>query len=218
MAEPYYEDGDVTLYHGDCLDVTNWEMADVLVTDPPYGIDYQSGWRSSMARSILNDKDTRVRDAALARWGPKKPALVFGSWKIARPEGTKARLVWDTLGANGMGDLSIPWKPSDQEIYVLGDGPWRGKRTNNVISIPPVQSTAKNGRQHPHEKPVRLMDELVAKTVGVVADPFAGSGSTLVSAARLGRKAIGVELDERYCEIVAKRLSQQAFDIEGLAV
>ena len=216
--KPYYEDDLVTLYHGDCLEITDWLAADVLVTDPPYGVDYQSGSRrDKLAASILNDKDTSFRDGVLSLWGDK-PALVFGSWKIARPEATKARLVWDTLGALGMGDLRIPWKPADQEIYVLGDGEWQGKRTNNVLSFAPVQSMAKNGRLHPHEKPIRLMDELIAKTVGkTIAEPFAGSGSTLVSASRMGRKSIGVELDEAYCEVIAKRLSQQAFDFEGIA-
>ena len=66
-------------------------------------------------------------------------------------------------------------------------------------------------------KPIRLMDELIAKTLGKVADPFAGSGSTLISASRLGRMCVGVELDERYCEVIAKRLSQQSFDLEGIA-
>lgn len=218
MVEPYYQDDMVTLYHGDCLEITDWLAADVLVTDPPYGVDYQSGkTRDGLAASILNDKDTSYRDGVLSLWGDR-PALVFGSWKIARPEKTKTRLIWDTLGALGMGDLSIPWKPADQEIYVLGTGKWQGRRSNNVISIPPVQSMAKNGRLHPHEKPLRLMDELIAKTVGAtIADPFSGSGSTLVSASRLGRKAIGIELDEAYCEITAKRLSQQTFDLGDIA-
>ncbi|MCS4277391.1 site-specific DNA-methyltransferase (adenine-specific) [Mycetocola sp. BIGb0189] len=216
--KPYYEDDLVTLYHGDCRELTEWQTADVLVTDPPYGVDYQSGARrDKLAASILNDKDTAVRDAILAAWGDR-PALVFGSWKIDRPAATRALLIWDTLGALGMGDLRIPWKPAHQEVYVLGDGPWQGKRSTDVLSFAPVQSTAKNGRHHPHEKPLRLMDELIAKTVGSVADPCAGSGSTLVSAARLGRRAIGVELDEAYCEVIAKRLSQPTFnfaDLEG---
>lgn len=215
--KPYYEDDLVTLYHGDCLEVKEWLAADVLVTDPPYGVNYQSGSRRDrLAASILNDKDTTFRDAAMGAWGDK-PFLVFGSWKIARPEATKALLVWDTKGALGMGDLRIPWKPSHQEIYVGGTGEWRGSRGSDVLSIAPVQSTARNGRQHPHQKPVRLMDELIAKTVGVVADPFAGSGSTLLSASRLGRRAIGVELSEEYCEVIAGRLSQQSFDFEGIA-
>jgi DNA modification methylase len=218
MAVPYYKDDLVTLYHGDCIELLDvWTGADVLVTDPPYGIDYQSGSRrENLAASILNDKDTAVRDAILELWG-ERPALVFGSWKIPRPVGTHTRLIWDTKGALGMGNLAIPWKPSDQEIYVLGKGPWQGRRDTNVLSFAPVQATAKNGRLHPHEKPVRLMAELIAKTFGTVADPTSGSGSTLVAASMIGRRSVGVELDEGYCEETAKRLQQQTFDFGAIA-
>lgn len=213
----YYQDEHVTLYHGDCREITAWLDADVLVTDPPYGIDYQSGRRrDTLAASIVGDKDTTARDDVLAAWGDR-PAVVFGTWRIPRPEGTRARLIWDTKGALGMGDLTIPWKPSDQEIYVLGSG-FSGRRDTNVLTCAPVQSLAKNGRQHPHEKPVPLLERLLVKCPpGVVADPFAGSGSTLRAAANLGRKAIGVELDERYCEIIAKSLDQYALDLGGVS-
>lgn len=211
--KPYFDDGLVTLYHGNGLKITEWLAADVLVCDPPYGVDYQSGSRrEKLAASILNDKDTSVRDGVLELWGDK-PALVFGSWKIPRPEGAHTRLIWDTKGALGMGDLSIPWKPSDQEIYVLGREGWTGTRDSNVLRFAPVQSMAKNGRVHPHQKPLALLEALIAKTTGIVADPTAGSGSTLVAAQRLGRRAIGVELDEAYCEIAARRLSQQPLEL-----
>lgn len=204
----YYEDEFVKLYHGNCLEELAWLEADVLINDPPYGIDYQSGSRRDQLKaSILNDKDTSVRDGVLSLWGDK-PALIFGSWKIQRPEGTHTRLVWDTKGALGMGDLSVPWKPSDQEIYVIGKG-FTGPRTTNVLSFAPVQSMAKNGRLHPHQKPIPLMQELIGKTTGVIADPTAGSGSTLVAAAEMGRRAIGVELDEADCEKIANRLAAQ---------
>lgn len=205
---PYYDDGIVTIYHGDCRDILPSLTADVLVTDPPYGIAYKSGkTREALADSIAGDEDTSLRDDLLARWGDR-PALVFGTWRIPRPAGTHTRLVWDTKGALGMGNLSVPWKPSDQEIYVLGYG-FAGPRTSNVLRVAPVQSTARNGRHHPHEKPVALMRMLLEKCPpGVVLDPFAGSGSTLVAAKLLGRRAVGVELDERYCEIAARRLAQ----------
>lgn len=205
----YYQDDFITLHHGDCLEEFAWLDADVLINDPPYGVDYTSGRpRAALASSILNDKDTVVRDRVIELWGPHKPALIFGSWKIARPERTHTRLIWDTKGALGMGDLSVPWKPSDQEIYVIGKG-FEGPRTSNVLSFAPVQSMAKNGRLHPHQKPVPLMQELIGKTKGVIADPTAGSGSTLVAAAEMGRRAIGVELDEAYCEKIANRLAAQ---------
>lgn len=214
----YYQDDAVKLYLGDCIvDHLEWLDADVLVTDPPYGLAYNSGSRrDDLARSIVGDEDTAVRDAVLNQWYPR-PALVFGSWKPPRPVGTHTRLIWDTKGALGMGDLSVPWKPSDQEIYVLGKG-FAGRRDSNVLTCPPVQSMAKNGRLHPHEKPIDLMWRLIDKCPsGVIADPFAGSGSTLVAAATAGRKAIGVELEERYCEIIAKRLAQGALDFGGVA-
>jgi hypothetical protein len=210
-AEPYYADDLVTLYHGDCREIDAWLWADVLVTDPPYGIDYQSGQRrDTLAASIIGDKDTAVRDAVLAAWGDR-PALVFGTWRIPRPAATKALLVWDTKGALGMGDLSIPWKPSHQEIYVLGSG-FVGRRDTDVLTYAPVQSMARNGRQHPHEKPLSLMTELIAKTVGIVADPTAGVGTTGVAAKMLGRQSVLVEADERYCELAARRLDQGVLD------
>ncbi|MBF4625519.1 DNA methyltransferase [Clavibacter sp. VKM Ac-2872] len=208
MTAPYYSDELVTLYHGLAEDhVAEWTAADVLCVDPPYGIDYQSGQKSeTIARSIAGDKDTSVRDAILEAWGPDRAALVFGTWRIVRPAGVKMLLVWDKKGALGMGDLSIPWKPGHEEIYVLGGGAWRGQRTNDVLRVAPVQSTSRNGRLHPHQKPLALMEELIRKLpLGVVADPTAGVGSTLLAASRLGQRSIGVELDEGHCETIAKR-------------
>ena len=214
-TEPYYQDELVTLHHGDCLEIDAWLDADVLVTDPPYGIRYDSGARrETLASSIIGDQDTTARDAVLAAWGGA-PALVFGTWRVCRPVNTRALLVWDTKGANGMGDLSIPWKPSHQEIYVLGDG-FRGRRDNDVLVCASVQSMATRGRVHPHQKPVPLLERLIDKCPpGVVADPFAGSGSTLVAARNLGRRAVGVEIEERYCEIAARRFDQLCIPLEN---
>lgn len=201
---PYYEDGAVTIYHADWRDVR--PEADVLVTDPPFGIAYDTSRARVVgsARSIAGDLDTTERDDLLAWWG-SKPALVFGSWKVQRPAATHTRLIWDTKGALGMGDLSVPWKPSDQEIYVLGRG-FAGPRTTNVLRVAPVQS---KGRRHPHEKPVPLMRMLVDKCpAGVIFDPFMGSGSTLVAAAEAGRRVVGCDVDEGYCEKAARRLGQ----------
>jgi DNA modification methylase len=225
-SSTFFEGHGVTIYHGDCREILPDGMQGgmpgaVLVTDPPYGIDYQSGARrETLPNSIEGDKDTSLRDWVLELWGDG-PALVFGSWKMPRPAATHTRLIWDTKGANGMGDLSVPWKPSDQEIYVLGKG-FTGPRTNNVISVAPVQSTARNGRLHPHEKPVTLMRLLLAKCPpdALVVDPFMGSGSTLVAAAELGRRAIGIEVNRDYCGMASVRVRQCAarlplFDAEA---
>jgi DNA modification methylase len=216
----YFEQNGITIYNGDCREILadgmQGGMPDaVLVTDPPYGINYSSGARrETLPNAIEGDEDTSLRDYVLELWADR-PALVFGSWKMPRPAGTHTRLIWDTKGANGMGDLRVPWKPSDQEIYVLGQG-FHGPRTNNVLAVAPVQSTARNGRVHPHEKPVALMRLLLQKCPGgVVIDPFCGSGSTLVAAAQLGRQAIGIEVDSDYCAIAAKRVAE-AFAQEAL--
>ena len=214
MSTPYYQDESVTLYHGDCLEITDWLDADVLVTDPPYGMAYESNWNRDkrnvkIGRPVASDTDTAIRDAALDLWGDRA-ALVFGKWTQPRPAATKARLIWDKR-VQGTGDLSIPWGPTDEEIYVLGSG-FTGKRGSNVLPVQMLMSNDAARPDHPTPKPEGLMALLIAKTVGVVADPFAGSGSTLVAARNLGRKAIGVELEERYCEVIANRLSQGVLD------
>lgn len=215
--KPYYEHGGITIFHGDCRDSLD-DLRDVaaVVMDPPYGIAYQSGRFGVLAREIVGDEDTSLRDAVICQIRPGTPMLVFGSWKQPRPAGTHTLLVWDTKGALGMGDLSVPWKPSHQEIYVIGKG-FTGRRDTDVLSYAPVQSTAANGRVHPHQKPVDLLIALIAKCpeTGAILDPFCGSGSALVAAKNLGRRAIGVEIEERYCEIAAKRLSQEVLDLGG---
>lgn len=219
----YYQDDYVTLYHGDCIkDHAEWLEADVLVTDPPYGMAFKAGKRVNGQSSewtsrwtgvaIAGDETTEARDTALASWG-EKPALVFGTWKKPAPEGVREVLVWDKVVSTGMGALDIPWRPSWESIYVLGKG-FAGKRSHGVlaISMPTLDPARKD---HPTAKPLSLMSALVSKTLGTVADPFAGSGSTLVAAKSMGRKAIGVELEERYCEVIAKRCSQEVLDIFG---
>ena len=217
--KPYYADDAVTLYHGDCREVTEWLTADSLVTDPPYGMGYtqgrrvnggSKGWTSRWTDTpIAGDDSLEARDFVISEWGDR-PALVFGTWKRAAPNGVREVLVWDKVVSTGMGALDVPWRPSWEAIYVLGWG-FVGNRSHGVLSVS-MPTLSPERKDHPTAKPVELMLALVAKTPGVVADPFAGSGSTLVAAKRLGRKAIGVEIDERYCEAAAKRLAQGVLD------
>lgn len=215
MIEPYYQDAYVTLYHADSLEHPElWAGADVLVTDPPYGISYTSGWaRTPLTKSLIaGDESTSTRDAALDMWGDK-PALVFGTWRVSRPAGVRERLIWSKAPRVGMGDLSIPWGRSDEEIYVLGRG-FVGKRISNVLTYDIVPNSWRP--QHPTPKPVDLMEGLIGKITNgsVIADPFAGSGATLVAARNLGRICVGVEIDEAYCEVAAGQLARPI--IEGL--
>jgi site-specific DNA-methyltransferase (adenine-specific) len=205
----YYDDGQITLYCGDCREFPQWTDADVLVTDPPYGVAYSSGW-VKRDRTIAGDADAGVRDHALGMWGTR-PALVFGSWKVARPQATRHRLIWDKATGPGMGDLAMPWGNTDEEVYVLGNG-WKGTRRSNIIRAQNDTAASNRRPDHPTPKPVALMEALIEYAPpGAIADPFAGSGSTLIAARNLGRQAIGVELDEKYCELIVSRLAQQAF-------
>lgn len=216
MTAPYYQDDHVTLYHGDCLEVTEWLTADVLVTDPPYGMAYVShSSRYQPTDPIAGDGDITLRDNVLARWGDR-PALVFGTWRVTRPASTRQLVVWDKGDSPGMGDLSIPWGPSHEEVYVLGAG-FTGRRSGSVMRVRTLPAQSGQRPDHPTPKPISLMEGLIAKTGGMVADPFAGSGSTLVAARNLGRRAVGVEVEERYCEIIASRLDQGVLDFGGAA-
>jgi site-specific DNA-methyltransferase (adenine-specific) len=209
--KPYFQDDLVTLYHGDCLQITDWIEADVLVTDPPYGMNYRSG-RNKAMDFIAGDTDLNVRDKALALWGTEN-AIVFGTWKAERPSNVKQLVVWDKRGGAGFsGDLSMPWADITEEIYIF-KGEWLGPRVPAIYSIPTLPTM--NRPDHPTPKPIGLMEKLLhhVQPTKTIADPFAGSGATLIAARNLGRKVIGVEMEEKYCELIANRLSQQTFDL-----
>lgn len=204
MVQPYYDSGGITIYCGHAMEILPELHADVMVTDPPYGMAFQSN-HGAKHGAIVGDNDTSARDAVLAFWG-SRPALVFGRWDCPRPAATKARLIWSKAPDPGMGDLSFPWGCSDEEIYVLGAGFSHARRVANVISM---NIPRKGGRQHPCVKPIALMVHLLERCPpGVVVDPFMGSGTTLRAAKDIGRRAIGIDIEERYCEIAANRMRQ----------
>ena len=209
---PYYQDKWVTIYHGDCREILpQLDKVDLVLTDPPYGVNWH---RNNMAyfevSPIEGDTDCSLRDKVLGSLDC--PMLVFGSWKVTKPQGTRQVLIWDTKGALGMGALDLPWKPCHQEIYVIGRG-FMGHRSNDVLSFPPVRVIE---RKHPHEKPNALILHLLTKCPeGIVLDPFLGSGTTCFCAKKLNRYSIGIEIEEKYCEIAARRCSQEVMDFSN---
>jgi site-specific DNA-methyltransferase (adenine-specific) len=219
LTQPYYADDHVTLWHGDCLEIDAWLAADVLVTDPPYGIGWSrpsgftnsTGGGSSKGHSgIANDDDTSTRDAALDAWGDR-PAVVFADL-CKPPPGARQALVYAKSDDAGVMGCRAGWRRDVEGAYLTGRWPVQiGGRSSVVRSRQRVAGPTGVGATigHPHAKPEDLMGQLItACPPGVIADPFAGSGSTLVAARNLGRHAIGVELDERYCETIARRLAQ----------
>ena len=109
--------GDATLYHGDCMDILpTLGRVDAVVTDPPYGMNYSTNRKSELGDGvIIGDRCLTVRDF-VQEWSADRACLIFGTWKVKRPEGTRMLLIWDKGGALGMGDLSLPWKPGHEEI------------------------------------------------------------------------------------------------------
>lgn len=206
----------VEIWLGDCRSVfASLGAVAAVITDPPFGISYESGYATDElwvgGRSIANDNSVEARDQALAvcteRWGP--PMLVFGSHRAPEPAGTRMWLVWDKGPALGMGALDLPWKPSFEIIFAIGKG-FVGSRDGGVIYCPPVQSMAKNGRQHPNQKPINLLEKLIAKCpAGTILDPFMGSGSCGVAAVRSGRPFVGIEVEPSYFEIARERISDE---------
>lgn len=223
MSSPYFAADGVTLYLGDCREVTGWLAADVLVCDPPYGREWRQGTveaapgrskgtRSDSRTGIAGDATTEIRDCALAMWG-YRPGVVFGDLMLAPPAGNKLTMVYRKPPDAGARGAVGGFRRDVEAIYLLGPWPSGLGGMSSVITSGarsqgnPYACAARYG--HPHAKPVDVMEKLIqACPPGVIADPFAGAGSTLVAARNLGRKAIGVEIDERYAERAAKRLCQ----------
>ena len=202
--------GSCELYLGDCREVLpGLDGVEAIVSDPPFGISYKSGYATEAlwigGFRIAGDDCLGARDFVV-EWAGGRPCLLFGSWKQERPAATRQVLIWDKGGALGMGALDIPWKPDHEEIYVLGKGFIGTRDSGSVLKFSPVQSMAKNGRVHPNEKPVALMEELCRKVPGTILDPFMGSGTTLVACANLGRHGIGIEIDPKYFDITCRRV------------
>ena len=218
---PYWSGDGVELYLGDCREIDAWLAADVLVSDPPYGI----GWkrsanpaRASAAHAgIQGDADTSTRDAALALWGDR-PGIVFGSFYAPRPADFRQILVYRKPPDSGVVGSTTGYRRDVEPIFLVGQWPKRSAAWSSVIVSgarlqgSPSGASARYG--HPHAKPVDVMETLIAACPpGVIADPFAGAGSTLVAARNLGRRAIGIELEERWAEQAARRLAQTALEI-----
>jgi site-specific DNA-methyltransferase (adenine-specific) len=165
-----------------------------------------------------------VRDAALAAWGDG-PAFVFGSLLLPPPPNTKQVAIYGKP-ANAGTRVCIGGIRRDVEaIYLLGRHKVTGGGRSAIFQTNAARvSGGKSGERgaglvqkygHPHAKPADVLQELIGLSdARTIADPFAGSGSTLVAAKAMGRRAIGVELEERYAEIAARRLSQDTLDLD----
>jgi DNA modification methylase len=195
--KPYYDHAGITVFHGDCREILPTVSADMLVTDPPYGLaDKWSGgtWASDPMYADARRWDQLV-DGFEAMPMRFAQSIVWGGNYYSLPP-TRCWLLWDKPAhMPTMADFELAWTNLDR--------PSKAYRENR---------NPDGKRKHPTQKPVSLMKWCIGfLDPGSIVDPFCGSGSTLVAAKNLGRKAIGIEIEERYCEIAAKRLSQEVF-------
>lgn len=201
---PYYEHGGITIYHGDCREIMPRLTFDVLVTDPPYGIDYDGGSTQRGSQNLGG-----VRGDA----GPFDPthllgfkdAILWGANNYARDLPASGQwYAWDKVLKNGLG---VRIAECEYAWHQLGTKP---RIFRHLWSGAYRASESGEKSMHPTQKPILLMQWCIGMIAdGVIADPYAGSGSVLLAAKQLGRRAIGIEIEERYCEIAAKRLSQE---------
>lgn len=226
MMKPYYEDSasGIAIYHGDCREVLpeiDKASIDVILTDPPFFMPathyssrthWQRSWGDTSvlaafwAASLDGMVPTLKQSGHLLSFcnGDSYPVFypdVYRRFDVVRS------LVWDK-GRIGMG---APWR-NQHELVIAArwDGYYRGedKGRPDVLRHSSVPAAR---RIHPVDKPTALLSELLIPVTppnGVVLDPFAGGGSTLIAAVQSGHTAIGIESEERYCEIIASRLAQ----------
>jgi site-specific DNA-methyltransferase (adenine-specific) len=223
--KPYYDEGGVTIYHGDCRDVLPSIEADLLVADPPYGIAWKqhgggTGSRSKTRGSrrhegIAGDGDTTVRDEVLAAWGDR-PALVFGSFRAPFPLGVKQTLVYRKSPDAGLMGSVTGFRTDAEPIFLLGAWPKVDVHSSSVIESHIGLQRLQADSGHPHAKPLDVLRPLLeAAPSGTVLDPFMGSGSTLLAARQLGRRAIGIEISEEFCQRAVERLGQGELPLNG---
>lgn len=224
--KPYYDHAGITIFHGDCREVLpELNPTDLLLTDPPYGI----GWARLASRAgagvithqtgLVKGKKVEPRDYGCADWddAPVDAALLGlaiskASWQIIwggnyfELPRTRCWLIWDKLrGDTCFADGEMAWTNLNRNMRIIR-WRWNGFLTEN--------SDPRDERVHPTQKPVAVMHWAIRQAPGAcrtVLDPWMGSGTTLYAAKLLGRRAIGVEMEERYCEIAAERLRQEVF-------
>lgn len=227
--KPYYDDGKgIVIYHGDCLEVMPNVSAEVAITDAPFGIGdapIRGQGRTGKRVGAANDWhppsewDAEIDPEWCRAVGRASPVVAwFGHWRkrieveAAMPMPLRCEIVWAKDTHVGP---PCPAAMRDERIWIFSRDGIRPQRFETTVWDQPIIPTWAH-RWHKNEKPVALMSRLVSWVTpqsATVLDPFMGSGTTLVAAKNLGRRAIGIEIEERYCEIAARRLSQEVLPL-----
>lgn len=217
--KPYYQDKSCTIYHGDCREILpTLDKVDLVLTDPPYGK------KISMIESFGKANKSNTQTYNISSWDNmpmpettfllckevSQNQIIFGfNYLCNFLPPTSAIIVWDKKLKNNwedtFADCEIIWTSFNHPPRVyrhLWHGACRASETNKG-----------DYKKHPTQKPLVVITWLLNKYLKekeAVLDPYLGSGTTLRAAKDLGRKAIGIEIEEKYCEISARRLEQES--------
>jgi site-specific DNA-methyltransferase (adenine-specific) len=226
----YYQEDGFTIYHGDCREILPYLTdIDIVLTDPPYGMNYVSDMKNYIVTNGIRKRKAEAKkgeaivgdssyplDVLNACIGiASKAVLTFCRWEnLADMPKPKSLIAW--VKRNGtLGDLSHEYGRAWEAIAFYPNAEHRfSTRPFDVIQNAMSSSLT---RLHPTEKPVALLEKLLIPNEGdVILDPFMGSGATLRAAKNLGRQAIGIEVEEKYCEIAANRMRQTVMDLQAV--
>lgn len=219
--KPYYDENNIQIYLGDCREILpTLECIQVILTDPPYGMNnntdttrfsgghnpaHRGDGKASPRPRVVGD-DVPFNPTHLISY-PK--VIIWGFNHFARHLPVGTTLIWvkrfDDAFGSFLSDAEVAWMKGGCGVYCYRD-----------LSL--LSET--RYRRHPTEKPLSLMKWCIKRlgdswTVGLICDPYMGSGTTLRAAKDMGLRAIGIEIDEHYCEVAARRMSQGVFDFGG---
>jgi site-specific DNA-methyltransferase (adenine-specific) len=223
--KPYYKNDLTTIYNSDCLEVMDYLIekginVDAIITDPPYGMDYQCGSRIEKYEKLKNDDNLlflpKFIELAYNILKDDSPMIVFCSWhnvdtfkiELEKRFNIKNMLIW-SKGGGGLGDLESSYMPTYEIAFLLNKGKYKlnGKRESDVINA------KKDGVNdlHPTQKPLDIIIPFIEKLTkknDLILDSFSGSFTTSVACEQLERKNIGIEIEKKYCDIGINRLNK----------
>ncbi len=228
--KPYYEHAGITIYHGDCREILpTLTCVDLTLTDPPYGIGESSRKNATRGKPFggkpegRNTRGTAIPpiDYGIYEWdnepasddrillavGASTHLIIWGGQYFSKILNPNAKwLVWDKLNSGDFADCEMAWTNLPGAVRIFRHM-WNGMLRDSERDC---------SRVHPTQKPIALMKWCLsfAPDAKTVIDPFMGSGSVLVASKATARQAIGIEIEEKYCEIAAKRLSQEVLQFE----
>lgn len=199
--------GNAVLYLSDCLDVIHELQAiGTVVTDPPYGMEFQSNFRNQKHETIANDDSAELAIKVLewAKGAATHSVYAFGRWNNVRDYPKPRSLITWVKNNWSMGDLEHEHARQTEVIFFY---PGKEHKFPNLRPTDVVQYARTQNEHHPTEKPIGLMEKVISWTNGIVCDPFMGSGTTGVAAVNMNRKFIGIERDPKYFEIACERIA-----------